>query len=332
MSFMQLADDQILGRIRFDADTQRGSVLDVVQLVTGCDQRNASTVFHRVLSAYPDIRTHCVDVKFAGVKQKPTKAAHVGTLIEIAFILPGKHATQFRRDGIVVLCRALGGDLSLVEEIRQRHAAVAGTEEQAAFLAGTGVSVAEANGQALVPAPPPEVAALDLEERRARVQIMTAEAARMVAETERMVAETEAMRRAGGHETLALARAYREEAARETDVRQRLFLEDSAKNIVRTFTPGAGPVGVLALPGPDGTDPNRPVSLSGVAADIGYFNTSRAELQAIGRAAAQMFREAHDGEGPPKHTQFVDGAARQVSSYFERDRPLLERAVRSIMG
>ena len=155
-------------------------------------------------------------------------------------------------------------------------------------------------------------AALDLEERRARLKML---------HTDIGLKQQEA-----AHGAFQLAQTYIDKAARETDVRQRLFLEDSAKNIVRMFTPGAA---VLALPGADGPDPNGPVTLSGVAADIGYFNLSRAELQAIGRAAAQLFREAH-GEGPPK--QFVDGAARQVSSYFERDRPLLERAVRSVMG
>jgi hypothetical protein len=55
-SFMHLADDQILARIRFDADTQRGSVLDVVQLVTGCDQSNASHMLKSYLGKSPGVR------------------------------------------------------------------------------------------------------------------------------------------------------------------------------------------------------------------------------------------------------------------------------------
>lgn len=63
---------------------------------------------------------------------------------------------------------------------------------------------------------------------------------------------------------------------------------------------------------------------------MGYRRLDHADLVAIGRAASRLYREKH-GEKPPKHTQFVDGAARQVSSYFESDRDVLEAAVTSVM-
>lgn len=36
-------------------------------------------------------------------------------------------------------------------------------------------------------------------------------------------------------------------------------------------------------------------------------------------------------ESPPKHQQYVDGAPRMVGSYFEKDRDLVEEAIRIVM-
>ena len=61
-------------------------------------------------------------------------------------MLPGKKAAvQFRRKGAETVCRMLGGDLTLVDEIQRRHAQVAGTAEQEFLLAdsqGNGTQVA----------------------------------------------------------------------------------------------------------------------------------------------------------------------------------------------
>lgn len=44
----QLTVDQVLQRIRIDKETGKGSVLDVVGLVTGCDQSKQSRNFSRI--------------------------------------------------------------------------------------------------------------------------------------------------------------------------------------------------------------------------------------------------------------------------------------------
>ncbi|DBA67168.1 TPA: hypothetical protein ACH3X2_001486 [Trebouxia sp. C0005] len=50
---------------------------------------------------------------------------------------PGKAAVQIRRQGAETVCRLLGGDLTLVDEIQRRHAQVAGTAEEEFLLANT---------------------------------------------------------------------------------------------------------------------------------------------------------------------------------------------------
>jgi hypothetical protein len=56
----------------------------------------------RLVKAYPKVNTKCVTLKFKGVS---TPAAYALTLVEIAFLCPGKGAAQFRRLGAEVLCR-----------------------------------------------------------------------------------------------------------------------------------------------------------------------------------------------------------------------------------
>lgn len=57
-------------------------------------------------------------MKFEGYKQKPTKAAHLRDLVEMAWLCPGKHAKEFRLTGATMMCRVLGGDLSIIDEVR----------------------------------------------------------------------------------------------------------------------------------------------------------------------------------------------------------------------
>ena len=63
--------------------------------------------------------------------------ADAATLVEIAWLCPGRAAVNFRRKGAETVCRMLGGDLTLVDEIQRRHAQVAGTAEQEFLLADT---------------------------------------------------------------------------------------------------------------------------------------------------------------------------------------------------
>jgi len=58
-------------------------------------------------------------------------SSHYFIFSEIAWLCPGKVAAQFRRKGAEVLCRALAGDLSLVEQIVKRHQSIEDREREA---------------------------------------------------------------------------------------------------------------------------------------------------------------------------------------------------------
>lgn len=290
---------EILRKIRFDPLTKKGSVYDVIQLVTGCGKKDITHVFQSIHSSFPDVLVWTQKFKFPGQGQRLTPVAYLKDLIEIAWLCPGRNAKEFRRTGAVTMCRALGGDLSLVEEIKARHGEVSETE-QSALLAGTGVSVAEANGQALVSK---EESAGERAERVKRMRV----------ETDEM-----AMRVYNQLKSFAIS---------HDDERDRLFFKDAARNYARTNF-GAH----LELEPEHNTlnTQNKQITISETARGMGV-RLSRGDEARVGRAAAAAYREKH-GKNPPKHERFVDGAVRNVNLYFAEDREVLERAVADTLG
>lgn len=55
------------------------------------------------------------------------------TNIEIIWLLPARAAKEFRRQSAHTICRVLGGDTSLCDEIEQRYARLQSTEEGRAY-------------------------------------------------------------------------------------------------------------------------------------------------------------------------------------------------------
>lgn len=59
------------------------------------------------------------NLQFSGAGERPTPVCTVPKMIELINVLPGDRATKFRVAGAKVLVRFLGGDDSLVEELRE---------------------------------------------------------------------------------------------------------------------------------------------------------------------------------------------------------------------
>jgi len=315
-----LGVEDFRARIRYDPDSKMGSVLDVIALITGTDQKTASTTFKRIVETYPNVSAGCGIHQFSGRGQRATPVAHLSTLLEIAWLCPGKHAMEFRRTGAVTMCRALGGDLSLVEQIKERHSEIAGTEEQAAFLEGTGVSVDKANGQALS------------RREMAEVLKLEAEAMKMQAEAMKMQAEARAMQLANHENAKKASQSMAEMAASETDVRHRLYLQDASKNIVMqsvSYITGSDQNAIQTAN--ENANLHKPINISDVAADLGFRRLDHSKLGAIGKVMARLYRERYNEE-PAKHLQYVLGAGRMICSYVAKDRDLMEQAVLEVMG
>ena len=132
--FKLLSAANLTDGIRVDQAAQKGSVYDVISLVTNKTNTHVTQTFSRITNSQHEFNIKCVELKING-KGRETPVTDAATLIEIAWLCPGKAAVALRRKGAESVCRMLGGDLSLVDEIASRHTQVAGTAEEEFLLA-----------------------------------------------------------------------------------------------------------------------------------------------------------------------------------------------------
>jgi hypothetical protein len=71
---------------------------------------------------------------------------------------------------------------------------------------------------------------------------------------------------------------------------------------------------------------NAPLTISTIAAELGLRFTTD-ELKCIGAKISKLYRAKYN-TAPPKHEQQCGGAVRPVCSYTERDRDIVEQALR----
>ena len=114
------------------------------------------------------------------------------------------------------------------------------------------------------------------------------------------------------------------------DERSRIMFKDLITNLITTTcTP------LPAITSDAAALPTRPVSkfltISTVAASMGHTNMTNSQLQRIGLAVSKAYVDRY-GCKPSKHDQFVDGAVRQVCTYEEKDRDLVEASVRQVVA
>ena len=115
-------------------------------------------------------------------------------------------------------------------------------------------------------------------------------------------------------------------AASGLDERTRLLFKDTYTNMLLNFQAplqSTGKGGMIA----NGPSPNTPISISGVAAALGYKPTSD-DSKRIGVDLRKRYLEQY-GKPPPKHDQLCDGRVTAVNSYTEQDRSLVEAALRA---
>jgi hypothetical protein len=111
------------------------------------------------------------------------------------------------------------------------------------------------------------------------------------------------------------------------DERARLMLKDSFLNMAMAFQNPAGGQGQLTNGNaPNGVSPNKPISLSSVAVDLGLKIPDN-EFITIGKEVSSRYFQRH-GRKPPKHEQLIRGKVTHVNSYTESDRSLVEEVLR----
>ena len=107
-----------IARIRkTDQTPPRVSVIDVVQAITGKDARHAAEDVRGLCFSYAEVDGISVHYRFPGRGQRDTPVADVRGIVEIVMLLPGRQAARVRRQAAELLCRFLGEDLALVDEV-----------------------------------------------------------------------------------------------------------------------------------------------------------------------------------------------------------------------
>ena len=94
---------------RTDEDPPRISAIDIATVLTGKTRHEAAQDFRRIVTQYPEVRENCSKFCFKGRGQRATPMATTRGAVELAFLLPGRHAARIRRQAADLLVRWLGG-------------------------------------------------------------------------------------------------------------------------------------------------------------------------------------------------------------------------------
>lgn len=237
--------------------------------------------------------------------------------LELVMLLPGKVAKETRAKFVDIIKKYLAGDQSLIREVEANAQSSAPISQMArAALAAEAMPVQNE---------------ISLPNKRKLEELeiakLEADIGSRRAETEAKRVETEARRHLVNHEHITKCTASYQDMCKDTvmDERARLIFKDLYLNMamLREQPVAAGGGQALLANGPS---PNKPISLSLVAGELGLKIPSN-ELISIGGELKKRYVEKH-GKSPPKHDQLCDGRVTKVNSYLESDRPLVEEVLR----
>jgi hypothetical protein len=93
------------------------SVYDIIK-VAG-NQKNPRMVWERIIETYgEEVVSFCDNLKFPGPGQRETPCVNAKGLVKLLMLIPGKLAQEFRNQTADIMLRYLGGDTSLINEIK----------------------------------------------------------------------------------------------------------------------------------------------------------------------------------------------------------------------
>ena len=98
---------------------QRVSVYDLIAAIT--EDKNPRTTFQRLQTDYSEVVALCYNFKFSGSGQRETPVTDAEGAVIIMNLLPGKKAAEFRKACADIIVRYLGGDETLIGEIKRNQ-------------------------------------------------------------------------------------------------------------------------------------------------------------------------------------------------------------------
>ncbi|CAK8996123.1 EsV-1-210/211 paralog [Durusdinium trenchii] len=297
------------GKVRFDAATKRGSVLDVIGVVTRLDSTNRTNALNRLEKVQPGLVGRFLRLKINGkVRSAPQEGKETPTgafrdLIELVMVLPGARANSFRRTAANYLARLMGGDLSLVGEILSTNASVP-QEVRDVMLQGM--------------AKPGRPFEEQLERKRRFYEIEEMDARASILQSEAEEKKTKVVREKVQCIQMFGDLSDCDKIYYKSFVRRTLF-----GNVSGPITPGQ-----IEDTEEENGGRGKETNIHIVAEEIGY-DVSKCSSW-VGRVLARMWRERHPGEQIPKRLVPFNGRVIKENGYFDCDRDLIERAIRQV--
>lgn len=241
-----------------------------------------------------------------------TKLLTFQDAILFVMVLPGQVAMKVRQEFARIIIAFEAGDQRLISEIN----ANAASESPVAQMARASLGIE------------PAVDELSLTRKR-RIEELEIERLEVEIESKKLANAVLARDSAREH-LVTVADRYRE-LCQDTvmDERARLMLKDSFLNMALALQNPAGGQGQLtngSVASANGVSPNKPISLSSVAVDLG-LKIADNDFISIGKEVARRYVQLHDRR-PSKHEQLIRGKVTHVNSYVESDRPLVEEVLR----
>ena len=254
-------------------------------------------------------------------------------------VFPGKVAKEIRCLFCDIIRRYLAGDKSMVSEINanaQSNSPIAQLARASLVAPLAAPTVCDSLSKKRQLDMEELELQIEMDERKQRLSMLASEA-QMKASDAQMKASDAQMKAADAQmKVLGVQKMLMDTYAllcpnQVMDDRARLLFKDNLLNIATQGTPARAQLAIEDGAGSSsavvnlGVNPNKPITISTLAAELGYRFDS-GQLQKIGKRAAAAFREKY-GESPSKHEQLVGQASIMVNSYTERDRKLLEGVI-----
>ena len=320
---------QLQTSIRVDAQTQQGSVLDVIRLVNpNLTSGNAANTF-KVMTMHMTIEHSHISINGKG---KPTPVADARTLIEIIWALPGRTAQEFRRASAVTVCRVLGGDVSLVAEIEARNATLQQTEEGRStqkFLTHQSGERAVDQRSMFAPA---ELELATADQRQAYFACWLAQQHEQVAQQKVATVQSAVnlMQALGGvDERDNIEFKDRIRLAMRNPTPKHLQIKDGVAAADAVLDPGSGVATHECQARVRGTE----ISIPMLASEMGIKVGDRAGQ--IGKRMKALYTHTYGAaaaQAIPKRETVFRGKPFYENTYYARDKALLQRAMREVMS
>jgi hypothetical protein len=340
------------------------SITDSIQISYNTDRDYACKVWRNVKAdpeKWNELKDFIKQHQFPGERQSVQDVITFPGMLRLIMLLGGPNAAKCRSKMCKILVRYFAGDRTLLGEIE----ANAESDDPVAGMARA--SLAGEKGDAEIQSRKRKMEDLEYQERLVALENQKS----IIKERDVLVAaKAHEMALKSQDAGLNNVNKFRDtlelfQPSWERDDRLRLQVADFIKNILfgashfkqpgappppqQPSAGGAGGMGTGSPPaagdggsssGGDGgsstagsdDDPmlKRGITVSSIAAEMGHrFKNS--ELSQVGKMVVQKFTGRY-GIAPPKHDQFCDGAVRSVNSYTERDRDIVEEAIREFVN